>query len=91
MPNTGYPDDDGSRDPQGQHDEGRQRVTCFDTQRMMTPATVADYGRNNDPLENVCYSTHEGTMPPAKIPIDGDANATGHYDVAAYPAYSSED
>lgn len=89
MPNAGYPDDDGSRDPAGQHDLGRQRVSCYDMQAKMTPATVADYMRNHDPVVNRSTSAGDETMPPARIPIDGDANSDGDYNVAAYPSYTS--
>lgn len=89
MPNRGYPDDDGSRAPAGQHDEGRQRNSCYDVQGMMTPASVADYGRNIDPIINRTTSEGQQTMPPMRAPIDGNSNTDGDYNVAAYPSYTS--
>lgn len=90
MANHGYPDDDGSREAQGQHDEGRQRVSCYDVQAMLTPATVADYMRNHDPVENMTTSAGDQTMPPTRIPIDGNSNSDpDDYVVAAYPSYTS--
>lgn len=81
MPNAGYPDDDGSRAPSGQHDEGRQRNSCYPVANMMTPATIADMATNRDPLNVRTCSDGDYTVPNHGWPVDGRASAG----TAAYP------
>lgn len=86
MPNHGYPDNDGSREPQGRHDEGWQRVTCYPAENMMTPPTVADMATNKDPLNVYSCSDGDESVPNRGWRVDGNSNASNHpYIPAAYP------
>lgn len=86
MPNHGYPDNDGSRDAQGAHDEGWQRVSCYPCQNMMTPPTVRDMAGNRDPLNVVSDSGGDRSVPNHGWRVDGNAGEPGHdYIPAAYP------
>lgn len=81
MTNRGYPDDDGSRTPSGQHDLGRQRNSCYPAQNLSAPTTVAEMMTNRD-SKNV-YSTSAGDLsaPNGHWAVDGRASAG----TAAYP------
>ena len=90
MANRGYPDNDGSRETDNPRtDLGRQRPNIYDVEDMMTPASVADYAGNRDPIVNRTDSTGQQTMPPFRGPIDGDANTTPGRALAAYPSFTS--
>lgn len=91
MANDGYPDDDGSRTPDGQHDLGRRRVSCYDTAKMLKGPTVADYLANRLPINGRTDSTGDCPLIEPVYPVDGDANSTGRYNPAAYPSYTSAD
>lgn len=86
MANATYPDDDGSRSPQGAHDEGRQRVSLCNMQARMRPPTVADMATNADPLNNMSDSMGDRSVPNHGWAVDGNAGEDGHrYIPAAYP------
>lgn len=86
MPNHGYPDDDGSRTPSGQHDEGRQRNSCYDTRKFLIPSTQADYLRDNTKDNGRSDSSGDVHGPAWRGTHDGDSNAGGRFLPAAYPA-----
>lgn len=88
MPNAGYPDDDGSRTPSGQHDEGRQRVSCYDGGKFLRAAVISDMEPRGDTFNNQSDSSGDTFAARPRYPVDGDANADGRYDVAAYPSYT---
>ena len=93
MANNGYPDNDGSRDPSGQHDEGRQRVTCYDVFPLIRPANLVDAQSNADNANIASDSLGDrgpGRRLDPNYPIDGDAGQQGTpYVPAAYPSYVS--
>lgn len=88
MGNAGYPDDDGSRTPSGQHDEGRQRVSIYPVENIMTPTTVADMAGNRDSKNVRTDSAGDQTVPNCGWKVDGNSNSHGQYNPAAYPASS---
>lgn len=85
MPNAGYPDDDGSRTPSGQHDLGRQRESCYDVASMMTPATIADHLNGRFPVNNRTDSSGDLPAPNDRWAVDGNSNSRGNFTPAAYP------
>lgn len=86
MANATYPDDDGSRSPQGAHDEGRQRVSCYNVAWKMRPPSVADMATNADPLNDMTDSMGDRSVPNHGWAVDGDAGGLGHnYVPADYP------
>lgn len=88
MANRGYPDDDGSRDPQGRHDEGWQRDSICDV-RAKTVAQNVDEMQVGDRVNG--FTTLDGVEceTPYYGPVDGDANTTPGRALAAYPAFVS--
>lgn len=89
MPNHGYADNDDSREPQGQHDLGRQRNSCYDAYGLIRPGLVSDQPNRAD-VANI-MSDSEGDVffkQNVNYPVDGDAGDMGrNYLPAAYPAY----
>ncbi len=84
MANRGYPDDDGSRTPDGIHDESPKSGTSYlDVAPMLHPATVADMQTNANPIQGYGTSDNprndQGNFGWA---VDG---RTGNLNVAAYP------
>ena len=81
MPNASYPDDDGSRTPSGPHDEGRQRVSIYPTERVLTPATVADHRSGSGFTNARTDSSGDQQVPNGGWAVDGRASAGS----AGYP------
>lgn len=89
MPNAGYPDDDGSRTPSGQHDEGRQRQSCYDGGKFLRAAVISDMEPDGDCFNNQTCSTGDVFAARPRYPVDGDANTTPGRALGAYPSYVS--
>lgn len=89
MPNAGYPDDDGSRTPSGQHDLGRQRVSMCDGSAWLRAAVISDMEPGGDHNNNQTDSAGDTFAARPRYPVDGDANTTPGRALAAYPSYTS--
>lgn len=86
MANAGYPDDDGSRTPAGQHDLGRQRVSMRDVCATTMPAVVGEMAAHGDRINGQSTSGGDTFLAAPCYPVDGDAGAGGRYTPADYPA-----
>lgn len=89
MPNASYPDDDGSRTPSGDHDTGRQRVSCRDVHATACSPDVNSVAghRPGSVINNRTDSSGDQRVPYRGL-VDGDSNSDGDYTPAAYPAAS---